>query len=335
MYPDFWQRMLQYTDQMEDICSFVQVSRYFYRLTNMDFQKLCYRNMICRFKGETWATAFSNKYKGSLTSVQLINRSTQLLLDMKTSYIVYDLINKSIVKVYSALPEERYYCFTLYYSDGTLVDLLNQKEYKVNAINMPQGVKIGNADLFDYRKYLGFLNPQHEYVLIHNETGNMEIIFSHYLPWEYEDIWLLDAMDHVQIINICDSRVYGINTRKCIFIETNGLPSNIGFYGLQFHNFHGQVTKFAGYNKKTREYAIISPEINYSLSIAAYCPSNIYPLPMMTIYRMYYTKSVLTAHLDWSTGKMIKKYFNTDNDLDKTKMARFYLSFCDIKIPER
>ncbi|CAD5225875.1 unnamed protein product [Bursaphelenchus okinawaensis] len=203
IYPDFWQRMLQYTDQMEDICSFAQISRYFYRVTNIDFQKLCYRNMICRFEDETWATAFSqawyrttSEYAGRLVNVQLINKSTQLLLDMQITYIVYDLRNKCVVNVYYALPKQRYSTFTLYYSNGTLVDLLNQKEYKVETIKL-QFLQIHSADVFGYRRYVGFVNPRREFVVIDNETGKMNIIFQ--TQSSFYDIWLFDDIGHVRI----------------------------------------------------------------------------------------------------------------------------------------
>ncbi|CAD5224268.1 unnamed protein product [Bursaphelenchus okinawaensis] len=217
MYPEFWQRMLRYTNQMEDMCSFAQISRYFYRVTNIDFQKLCYKNIICRFEGETWATAFSkaryrtirsgtnhisqnsiscphtgfmalvlqqkqvllthidfgnkvfelldfSEYAGQLVNVQLINKSTQLLLDMQIT-------------------------------NGTLVDLLNQKEYEVETIKLPEDVHIRTADVFGYRKYVGFVNPRREFVVIHNETGKMDIIFQS--QFSGHDIWLFDDIEHV------------------------------------------------------------------------------------------------------------------------------------------
>ncbi|CAD5225251.1 unnamed protein product [Bursaphelenchus okinawaensis] len=175
MYPDFWQHMLRYTNQMEDMCSFAQISRYFYRVTSIDFQKLCYKNMICRFKGETWATAFSN--------------------------------------------------------NGTLVDLLNQKEYQVETIKLPEDVHISTADVFGYRKYVGFVNPRREFVVIRNETGKMDIIFQS----QFSDckIWLCDDIDHVRRSQRTDNQIYDINTKKLIF-EGYGYMRQVGIDGILF-----------------------------------------------------------------------------------------------------
>ncbi|CAD5214944.1 unnamed protein product [Bursaphelenchus okinawaensis] len=52
-------RVLKHVTDVEDLCSFAQTTSYFYKITNMDFKKLCYKNVIFRMKGETWATAFS------------------------------------------------------------------------------------------------------------------------------------------------------------------------------------------------------------------------------------------------------------------------------------
>ncbi|CAD5207607.1 unnamed protein product [Bursaphelenchus okinawaensis] len=64
IYPEFWIRMIKYTTNVEDRCSFAQINKYCYELTvratKISFQSLCYRHMICRYKGETWAEAFSD-----------------------------------------------------------------------------------------------------------------------------------------------------------------------------------------------------------------------------------------------------------------------------------
>ncbi|CAD5213387.1 unnamed protein product [Bursaphelenchus okinawaensis] len=57
---EFWQRVIKHVASMEDTCSLAVVNKYFYKLVNMDFKKLCYDHVLYRLKGETWAYAFSN-----------------------------------------------------------------------------------------------------------------------------------------------------------------------------------------------------------------------------------------------------------------------------------
>ncbi|CAD5219512.1 unnamed protein product [Bursaphelenchus okinawaensis] len=57
--PEVWLRVVNHITHMEDVCRFSMISEYFYRLINTDFRSLCYKNMVFRLPGETWATAFS------------------------------------------------------------------------------------------------------------------------------------------------------------------------------------------------------------------------------------------------------------------------------------
>ncbi|CAD5228800.1 unnamed protein product [Bursaphelenchus okinawaensis] len=95
-------------------------------------------------------------FEGKLTDVKIINRATQLIIDMETKYVVFDVIKRTVVKIYSALPEERYSLFTLYNSEGTFVDVCNQKEYKVDAIRT-RHPRSYNIESFNYREKRGLL----------------------------------------------------------------------------------------------------------------------------------------------------------------------------------
>ncbi|CAD5207619.1 unnamed protein product [Bursaphelenchus okinawaensis] len=198
IYPEFWIRMIKYTTNVEDRCSFAQINKYCYELTvratKISFQSLCYRHMICRYKGETWATAkpkLTAKAKGmakanakanakgkAKSKVHLINKSKQLLLDMVRTYVVYDIAKKKVVKTYPALQHQRYNNFTLWYSESrTLVDVCNQKEHKFNVNGLGFCKEIYNAVSYGYRKYVGFVNTQKQFVVINNTTGQRQTVF--------------------------------------------------------------------------------------------------------------------------------------------------------------
>ncbi|CAD5228120.1 unnamed protein product [Bursaphelenchus okinawaensis] len=375
----FWPRIVDYLAQ-EDVCTLAQTNKYFYKLINMDFQSLCYRNLIFRLKDETWSTAFSNaqyrkmsriiwrkdeaklsknsffcphtgtmavvlKYKqvmltnldfgkkvfellnfrghkGYLLNVQLINKSTKLIVDMKNTYVVYDLVKKRVVKVYSARPEERYSTFTLYYGNGVLVDVYNQREYPVFPIKVPKMPKIYNVDAFGYRKYVGFVNVHGHFILIHTDTGRMQFMFSvdvvyfdqcgvmaEKFEFERREICIMDDLGFVRNTNFFKVLVYEINTERCILdvpARKTSFATNCGVDGLHFTNKDGHgniVKKFLFF-------------------------------PMINIF--YKTNGDRDKKefmmVDWSTGRMVTKLFRTEIDEKKNQeITSYYVRLSSIK----
>ncbi|CAD5219020.1 unnamed protein product [Bursaphelenchus okinawaensis] len=57
---ELWHRVIRHLTIMEDTCSLAMVSKYFYKLVEMDFKRECRNHVVYRLKGETWAYAFSN-----------------------------------------------------------------------------------------------------------------------------------------------------------------------------------------------------------------------------------------------------------------------------------
>ncbi|CAD5228122.1 unnamed protein product [Bursaphelenchus okinawaensis] len=391
MYPGFWPRIADYLAQ-EDVCTLAQTNKYFYKLINMDFQSLCYRNLIFRLKDETWATAFSNaqyrkmsriiwrkdeaklsknsffcphtgtmavvlKYKqvmltnldfgkkvfellnfrghkGYLLNVQLINKSTKLIVDMKNTYVVYDLVKKRVVKVYSARPEERYSTFTLYYGNGLLVDVYNQREYPVFPIKVPEMPKIYNVDAFGYRKYVGFVSVHGHFILIHTDTGRPQGMFPVDVVYfdqfgvmaekfEYGDreICIMDELGLVRNTNFFKVLVYDINLKRCILdvpARKTSFASNCGIDGLEFQN-SDQHVNFFGYNPNKKQYENIGFFDYWFLP----CPDSHGRFPNIKLDFMM---------VDWSTGRMVTKLFRTEIDEKKNQeITSYYVRLSSIK----
>ncbi|CAD5219402.1 unnamed protein product [Bursaphelenchus okinawaensis] len=147
------------------------------------------------------------KVKGPLVNIHLMNKATQLLLDTKVSYVVYDLVQEKIVKTYSALRHERYNAFTLYYNSGILVDLCNQKDYKLELGQQMCSIScrpILNTETQGYRKYVGYWKKLNELVLIDNSTGQRTVICT---IDSLSTICILDRLDQVVEIRLCDTNL--------------------------------------------------------------------------------------------------------------------------------
>ncbi|CAD5213146.1 unnamed protein product [Bursaphelenchus okinawaensis] len=57
--PELWLRVIDHIENMEEFCRVAALDKSFYRLINTDFRSLCYKNLVYRLRGETWAEAFS------------------------------------------------------------------------------------------------------------------------------------------------------------------------------------------------------------------------------------------------------------------------------------
>ncbi|CAD5228114.1 unnamed protein product [Bursaphelenchus okinawaensis] len=274
-------------------------------LTNLDFGKKVFE--LLNFRG----------HKGYLLNVQLINKSTKLIVDMKNTYVVYDLVKKRVVKVYSARPEERYSTFTLYYGNGVLVDVYNQREYPVFPIKVPKMPKIYNVDAFGYRKYVGFVNVHGHFILIHTDTGRMQFMFSvdvvyfdqcgvmaEKFEFERREICIMDDLGFVRNTNFFKVLVYEINTERCILdvpARKTSFATNCGVDGLHFTNKDGHGN-FFGYNPNKKQYENIGFLDYWFLP----CPDceKISLFPMINIF--YKTNGDRDKKefmmVDWSTG---------------------------------
>ncbi|CAD5228928.1 unnamed protein product [Bursaphelenchus okinawaensis] len=274
----------------------------------MDFRSLCYKNVVYRLNGETWAKAFlctnqrtlamaewrseekfsrfitccpytgtlamvlkynkllitkldfgqkifkcvnsfHERIHGDLHKVQLINKATQMIVQTNTSFIVYDLMDDRIAKVYERINLHSYNANTLCYNDGTLVDLCNQKEYKVQ-LSFPVTF-ILNIDLYGYIKYIGYWNDQKEFVLIENATGQHYVLFSSNSLYETSSIRVFSCLNQVMMQGD-NTRIYKIKTGDCVF---KNFPYRAGIdYKMQgmdgMHLLHNN--KLIGYCKRKK-----------------------------------------------------------------------------------
>ncbi|CAD5228086.1 unnamed protein product [Bursaphelenchus okinawaensis] len=383
---DFWPRMLQYTTYMEDVCSFAQVSKYFYRLTKTDFQQLCYRNIIYRLDGKTWATAFANTpsrrldetidtiphvrlleqsiccphtgtiavlleknhvlltnidfakkvfelldfqhLTGNITNVQLINKSTKLIIGTTDSCVVFDLINKTTVKVYPVSCYDVYDGSTLHhYKNGILVDLYNQKEYKVEPSRMVGLPTIKSVDSYGYSKHIGYMDVIGNFVVINNKTGKKQTLDIN--NWDYGDkISILDNVDQL-IVNGTDYfKIY--DDERCSFVKKrlNGTNWSTSPYvtliGLKY--FQTDIF-FLRRNQKTQGMDIVKQMLSSQILTNGFFVDT---LPFVTTYYLSGKCGRKTlVHLDWSTGKLVSKKFYWPD----FGMKRFnFLKFCSIPV---
>ncbi|CAD5210886.1 unnamed protein product [Bursaphelenchus okinawaensis] len=77
-----WPNVVNHLTSMEDVCSFAMVNKHFYKIVAIDFKSLCYKNVIFRTYGETWAYAFqhsSNRTFGQIIE-PINNRITNMIL---------------------------------------------------------------------------------------------------------------------------------------------------------------------------------------------------------------------------------------------------------------
>ncbi|CAD5212701.1 unnamed protein product [Bursaphelenchus okinawaensis] len=169
---------------------------------------------------------------------------------METSYVIYDLIKKKIIKVYSALAEERYTYYTLYYSDGTLVDLYNQKEYKVKAANF-DFCDVINVDIHGYRKYVAYRSCQDDLILIHISTGRQDVILRFTDP-HCPVLRILDNLNQLMYLDV-GIRIYDITTRTYVYVlKISNVYDDYRAKGIDGIHFH-KDSKFIGYNKKKEQ----------------------------------------------------------------------------------
>ncbi|CAD5217043.1 unnamed protein product [Bursaphelenchus okinawaensis] len=56
---EVWQKIFAGVSCIDSLASLASIDKNFYKLIKRDFKKMCYRNCIFRFEGETWAMAFS------------------------------------------------------------------------------------------------------------------------------------------------------------------------------------------------------------------------------------------------------------------------------------
>ncbi|CAD5217665.1 unnamed protein product [Bursaphelenchus okinawaensis] len=56
---ELWRIIFEHIQDIDRVANAASIHKSFYKWINRDFKAMCYRNGIYRFKGETWATAFS------------------------------------------------------------------------------------------------------------------------------------------------------------------------------------------------------------------------------------------------------------------------------------
>ncbi|CAD5227968.1 unnamed protein product [Bursaphelenchus okinawaensis] len=240
--------MLNHTTDVEDKCSFAQINKYCYRLavltTNMDFKSLCYRSSVCRYDGETWAEAFLNAPSRPMEQTYKAEFGKMFVKDSKccpyTGTLRVILNSKQILLTNIDFGKKLHdLSFTLYYRDGTLVDLYNQKEYQVEATKTVgvHKVHICNADLYGHRRYVGYVNNRKEFVLINNDTGEAKVIFAPVRLFYCDNkIKIVDNMELVsyrdQMVQVCN-----IVTKECVFESLDPfhkIPNIKNDDGIQF-----------------------------------------------------------------------------------------------------
>ncbi|CAD5218857.1 unnamed protein product [Bursaphelenchus okinawaensis] len=378
-------RVIKYIENMEEISRLATISKFFYRLINIDFQILCFKNSVYRLAGETWSEAFSNtnyrtldvnietcpalkikkhsmccpytgtvalilednrvlitnidfakkvfeiidfrSVEGTMANLQLINKSTKLLVDMTTSYVVYDLVEKEITKVYSALKEERYYSFTLYYREGILVDLYNQKEYKVKTAK-PQLVRcIVNADLYGYREYVGYVNYYFGLVTINNYTGEQTVIYKKRNS-NYDTIRILDGEDQVMVQG---GRTYVFD------ILTKGIENDYGsddkglrdYRLIDLKYFHNDKNLVGYCEKKKKLTKLAKWPYELRRGYIPYAHADL--LPQSTTHRIEEGSLCVIDHFGWSSGRLVSKKFRP---LESKAVGFNYLKLAEIKVEE-
>ncbi|CAD5228084.1 unnamed protein product [Bursaphelenchus okinawaensis] len=321
----------------------------------MDFKKLCYRNIIYRLDGETWATAFANTptrrldetidtiphlklleqsiccphtgtiavlleknhvlltnidfakkvfelldfqhLTGNITNVQLINKSTKLIIGTTHAYVVYDLINKTTVKVYPVSRHDACDGSTLhYYKNGILVDLYNQKEYKLETRRIPGLPTIKSADSYGYSKYVGYVDIEGNFLVINNKTGKKQALDIN--NWSYGDeILILDNVDQLIVDGSDYLKIY--EDKHCSFVKKPGLPYNT-FSLLNDILFQGDKS-FLRRNQKTQGIDILKQILSSQIL------TNVFFVDTLPFVTTYYLSGKCgrkpLVHLDWSTGK--------------------------------
>ncbi|CAD5219330.1 unnamed protein product [Bursaphelenchus okinawaensis] len=222
---------------------------------------------------------------------------------MRKSYVVYDLKKKKIVKIYSALKRQRYDVFVLYYSDGTLVDVCNQKEYKVKAKFFPKCYLIC-GDVYNYRKYVGYWNLQDELVLIDNATGQQITLFRDIPTSTIYIVRIMDDLDQVMYQGE-NTRVYDIKTKRCIFEFEYEFYLD---YRMQsFDGFHlYESSRFFGYSKKDKEWKEMGKWPYQAHKIHRYV-ENPFLMPAYTTHRVVNDNVLNFTHFDWSSGHLTSK----------------------------
>ncbi|CAD5218843.1 unnamed protein product [Bursaphelenchus okinawaensis] len=284
-------------------------------ITNIDFAKKVFE--IIDFRS----------VEGTMANLQLINKSTKLLVDMTTSYVVYDLVEKEIVKVYSALKEERYYSFTLYYREGILIDLYNQKEYKVKAATSPLIRCIVNADLYGYRKYVGYVNCHRELVTINNSTGEKRVICQKDND-SYDTIRILDIVDQV-LRQGSGTRVFDIRTKEIGYYggSCNRVLKDYRLVGLKYFHHNNNLIGYCEKKNKLTKLAKWPYKVRSGYILYAHADL----LPQSTTHRIEEGSLCVIDHFGWSSGRLVSQKFRPV----ETKAVGFnYLKLSEIKVEE-
>ncbi|CAD5224632.1 unnamed protein product [Bursaphelenchus okinawaensis] len=134
---EVWESIFSLLDGIDSLAALASTHKKFYKMLNRDFKTMCFCDGIYRFKGETWATAFSlagnRAFDLSDFHVMSCPNSGMLAFYMDNSYLILTHID------FSQLRFELIY-FSKYF-DGYIYQflLINRgKRIIINCLNTPE-----------------------------------------------------------------------------------------------------------------------------------------------------------------------------------------------------
>ncbi|CAD5206134.1 unnamed protein product [Bursaphelenchus okinawaensis] len=216
--PELWCIVIKHVTIVEDTVILAMMNKYFYKLVNMDFKKLCYDHLVYRLEGETWAHAFL-KLGGRLFNVIPSNKrfyaentvccpfTGKIAIKLEGGYVV-------LTNIDFALNEVKLLDFTSYTKEVTRVNMINRgKELLVRTHYFILVYDLHSMEVKG--KY--WQKDKFEFQIVQDGT-----IFDYYTKKEYK----IDAVHPngtINYVNAYDNSKYiGVHTRdnKLVIINT-------------------------------------------------------------------------------------------------------------------
>ncbi|CAD5229085.1 unnamed protein product [Bursaphelenchus okinawaensis] len=175
-----WKDIFDHIEGIESLAAIASSHRSFYKWINRDFRRLCYREGIYRFQGESWANAFSlttyrafdlnglsyelidfkQHFEESMKRILIANKGTRLIINCKTKETeqiayLYDISSKQVLRKFETT--NFYYGLYLQVNDNnTIYDPFTNREFEIpSGMRFAGGKSVGiTKDRYGEHRYI-------------------------------------------------------------------------------------------------------------------------------------------------------------------------------------